>query len=294
MSKIRECFISRWGQQGYVLEADYSQLEVIALAFLSGDKQMKEDIENGLDMHCLNASFLYNEKYEIIKAAVDMGDKDWKAKRKTSKSPGFLIQYGGGAEAMALQTGLDKKQCAEFIKNYYARYKGVKKWQQSVADAVELSKKPSRKRTEKGHQAHKGVYHSVTGRDYVFYESDALDFLVERGIYTSFPPTLMKNYPVQGFATADIVPMIVGDLYFIFVNDPLLIGRSLLANTIHDSIMVDTHEDVLDYTAYVLKQTMESAPKRLKELFDIDFDFALPVEIKYGRNLLDQKTYVFT
>lgn len=92
MSNIKRCFTSRFGENGSILNADFSQLEVIGLAYLSQDKQLYKDILDGLDMHCINASFLYEKPYEYIKAQVDAGDLEWAKKRKTAKAPGFLIQ----------------------------------------------------------------------------------------------------------------------------------------------------------------------------------------------------------
>ena len=126
MSRIKECIVSRWGDDGYIVEADFSQLEVIGLAYLSNDKQLKGDILAGVDMHCMNAAFLYNTPYDDIKAAVAAGDPVWIKKRKIAKAPGFLIQYGGGAGAMAKQTGLSMEACKGFIENYYKRYSRVK------------------------------------------------------------------------------------------------------------------------------------------------------------------------
>ena len=90
MSDIKECISSRFGKDGSIVEVDFSQLEVITLAFNSGDKQLYADLRDGVDTHCMGASFIYGEDYHVIKAACDAGDKDWSAKRKASKSPNFL------------------------------------------------------------------------------------------------------------------------------------------------------------------------------------------------------------
>jgi len=50
MSDIKLCFTSRF-RNGLILEADFSQLEVVGLAVLSGDPVLKDDILSGRDMH---------------------------------------------------------------------------------------------------------------------------------------------------------------------------------------------------------------------------------------------------
>lgn len=271
------------------MEADYSQLEVIGLAYLSQDTQLYKDILGGLDMHCLNASFLYGVDYSIIKAEVDRGDSEWTKRRKTAKAPGFLIQYGGGAKEMANQTGLSVAQCKGFINNYYARYTGVKEWQDSVAEEVKKSRKPSPKRTEKGLPAGMGQYTSITGRRYVFTEYDAPDFMADRGIATSFSPTQMKNYPVQGFATGDIVPLMLGKVFDVLKDSDTLRHKALLVNTVHDSILLDVHGSVLMLAAETVKQTMEEAPRYIEETFGFKFDLPLKVDVEAGKSWADKK-----
>ena len=281
MSKIREYFTSRW-DTGYIAEYDFSQLEVIALAHLSQDKNLIADIKAGVDMHCQSASFLYNVDYSDIYHAYKAGDEKWTKRRKISKAPGFLIQYGGGAKAMAKATGLSEGQCKGFIDNYYKRYTGVKAFQEAVMKEVKKSREmKGNSRTEAGLPSGTGMYVSETGRRYSFKEYD--------GFHndTSFSPTQMKNYPVQGFATGDIVPMVLGKLYRVLKNDSVLSDECLLINTVHDSVVFDVKDEgVLRYADRIIRQTMEDAPRYLKETFGIDFDLELPVDGEAGRNWL--------
>ena len=85
MANIKDSIISRW-EGGSILEADFSQLEIIALAYLSQDKQLYADINNGVDYHCRSASFLYSEPYDKIRQAYLDGDELWTKRRKASTS----------------------------------------------------------------------------------------------------------------------------------------------------------------------------------------------------------------
>ena len=134
-----------------------------------------------------------------------------------------------------------------------------------------------------------GEYTSITGRKYAFREYD--DF--NKG--TSFSPTQMKNYPVQGFATGDIVPLVLGKLYRVLKNDPLLSDSCLMINTVHDSVVFDIRDEhLLEYTDKVITETMQAAPRYLKERFNIDFDLELPVDGSVGRNWLDMYPMIDT
>ncbi len=48
---VKRAYVSRYGENGNILELDYSQLEMVALAYLADDKQLIDDINNGRDMH---------------------------------------------------------------------------------------------------------------------------------------------------------------------------------------------------------------------------------------------------
>ena len=288
MSKIRECFKSRW-PDGVLMEADFSQLEVIGLAFLSQDEQLMSDIKGGIDMHCMNVSFFTGTAYRTIKDAVDAGDERWIKQRKKVKSFSFLIQYGGGAAAMAKQSGMGKVECQVFIDNFYARYPQVKLWQEDVAMQVRASRKPSSKRTERGVPAGMGQYTSITGRRYVFTEYDAPDWMRKKGIETSFSPTQMKNYPVQGFATGDVVPLVLGELYDVLKNSYWK-DTALLVNTVHDSILLDCHDiHTSNSVAHLVKQTMEKAPQFIEETWGFKFDLPLNVEVEVGSTWANKK-----
>jgi len=136
-------------------------------------------------------------------------------------------------------------------------------------------------RTKADVPARRSVIREATGRRYTFVEKDSPSW---KKTLSSFSPTQIKNYPVQGFATGDIVPLVLGAVYRWLVNSGY--GEEcLLINTIHDSIMFDCatvgHAEQL---APVIAKIMQSAPFLLKQRFGIDFNIPLKVEAKYGRN----------
>ena len=56
---IKACFKSRW-EDGYIMEVDFSQLEIVGLAILSGDDVLRDDILSGRDMHRWRAAELWS------------------------------------------------------------------------------------------------------------------------------------------------------------------------------------------------------------------------------------------
>jgi len=292
MSRIKECFTSRF-DNGVIMEADYSQLEVICLAFLSNDPVLRSDILNGVDLHCMGAADLYGHAYAYMRDGYLAGDPKITKQRKIAKGFSFQLQYGSGAPAMADSMGLPLETAKKFIKNYYNRYKGVKEYQEYVADTVKKSRIPSDHRTPLGIPAGIGHFTSITGRRYVFQEYDAPEWMRAKGILTSFSPTQMKNYPTQGFATGDIVPLVMGELYDKMTSNPFLRTNALLINTVHDSIMLDVDRSILGMVAREVKETMEDAPRLIKETWGIDFDLPLSVGITTGPTWAKQTEYKF-
>jgi DNA polymerase I-like protein with 3'-5' exonuclease and polymerase domains len=283
MSDIKDCFISRFGDQGFIVEFDYSQLEVVGLAELSGDTQLRLDILNGRCQHCTSASFLYGVDYNIIKDAYDRGDKEWTKKRKIAKAPGFLLQYGGGAKLMAKNTGLPVEQCQAFIDNYYARYPKVKEFQDANIAAVEASRELVYKDPSDDSMTGKGTLVSETGRRYVFWERPAPEWKVRQGgVANSFPPTNIKNYPVQGFATGDIVPEMIGRILHMYAIGQLDGENCRMVMTVHDSILFDIHDNVLEESINLIKHEMADVHRAVKLRWGIGLSLPFEVGVEVG------------
>lgn len=220
MSDIKSCFPSRW-ESGVLLESDFSQLEVIGLAALSQDPVLIEDLLSGRDMH----TYFTAKRLKIEEAQVQPKQRTF-TKRMT-----FQLQYGSGAKNMALKLRLPADECKAFIDEYYNRYAGVKAWQNDVMEAVYQSRIPGE---VEGYG--KGHWDSPTGRLYTFFEQDPPEWMKDRT--PNFSPTQIKNYPVQGSATADIMAVFRARHYRVLLSSPLR-GMVLPINTVHDSLMCD-------------------------------------------------------
>jgi DNA polymerase I-like protein with 3'-5' exonuclease and polymerase domains len=54
------------------------------------------------------------------------------AERKPFKRFSFLLVYGGGVTTLMAQSGCDRATAKKFINTFYARYKGVKEYHESI------------------------------------------------------------------------------------------------------------------------------------------------------------------
>lgn len=285
MSLVKKCITTRF-KYGTLLEVDYKQLEVFALAFLSDDKQLKEDLIHGVDIHAINAAALAGVPLHMFLARLASGDPLAIKQRKLAKTLSFQLQYGAGPSTLAEKNGITLTAAKRFISNYYYRYPRIKEWHIELLQEVKRKRVPSPKHSATGVPIGMSTITSITGRRYTFFEEDSFNSV-------SFSPTAIKNFPVQGFATGDIVPLVLGKLHQM-IYDKEWQDSVLLVNTIHDSVLFDIRDFVdLRIIAGRIKEVMENAPLYLKQQFGIDFDLPLKVDMKIGENWQEMLPYEY-
>lgn len=280
MSDIKKHFISRF-EGGWIVEADFDQLEVRVLAFLSQDPILIEDLLSGRDMHRWRASELFGLPENEITTE----------QRRIAKVLSFQLQYGAGAASMAAALELPKDLCQAFVDNFYARYIVVKETQDAWIRSVKKNRVSTKERSPKGFPIGKSIFKQVTGRELVFWEQDAPQWMVDRGTPTSFPPTDIKNYPVQSLATGDLTALGRGRLMRRLVKEGLIWDNALSIMTVHDSIILDVEGTCMNIASRIMKEELEKVPAYFEEVFGVPFNIPLPVEIKIGRNWLQMEKW---
>jgi len=292
MSRIKSAFISRWGSEGVLCQADFSQLEVVGAAFLSGDPKMREDILAGVDSHSQSASWMYPHSYEEVREGYLAGDKHYTDIRKKSKAPRFQLQYGARAKGIAEKCGISLAQAKAFLEAYYGRYKVLAEWQDENFDEARKNREIRHKTIPDPEPGQYSVVSwfvcklpSLTGRVYTFREYDTPDFIKERdGIHLQIKDTQVKNYPSQGFATGDVVPMMLGKTYKRLKTGPMA-QRALMIGTVHDSILFDVHQTAIDQGfCEGVKKFLEKTPEFIEETWGFTFDLPLFCDVEMGPN----------
>tara|TARA_R110000824_G_scaffold84372_3_gene210524 strand:+ start:539 stop:2551 length:2013 start_codon:yes stop_codon:yes gene_type:complete len=175
--------------------------------------------------------------------------------RQDAKAHTFAPLYGA--------TGFGRtKPEAEYYEHFTEKYKGIKSWHGRLAkEALETR-----------------MITTPSGRQFVFPD-------VERksnGTVSYF--TQIKNYPVQSFATADIVPLIL-----MHIDKELDIYNSCVVNTVHDSIVIDIHPEERESVLNVIRHTNNVMIDLINTTFGINFNIPLLLEAKIGSNWLDTK-----
>jgi DNA polymerase I-like protein with 3'-5' exonuclease and polymerase domains len=275
VSDIKACFPSRF-PEGVILEADFSQLEVVGLAMLTEDPVLIDDLLSGRDMHSYYTAERLNLPLDLVLKKLEVGDKAMKQQRFITKRMTFQLQYGSGAPNMAKKLGIKVDDATAFIEAYYGRYERVKEWQEEVIASVKASRAPSGRFSKGGLPLGRGEHYSPTGRSYAFLEDEKPPDWKGRNKEPDFNPPSMKNYPVQGFATGDIMAVFRGRVLREWLVSPLR-AKVLPVNTVHDSIMFDcsSREDALE-----LKKLLTRVANELQELVELTWGIAAPIPFK--------------
>lgn len=289
-SNLKRVFVSRYGENGRMVEADYSQLEVVVQGVITQDKQLCEDLRNRVDFHCkrVAAQPKYNITYEEVLEMSKNEDHPehllWKKRRTSAKIFSFQRAYGAGASLIAAFTGMTVDEVNELIAADEALYPGIVDFNKEVDKKVKSKAKSFYDPVNEGVYS-RGYWQAPTGCLYHFRSYPAQDWQKDRGITESFSPTELKNYPIQGTG-GEIVQGICGWLWRHFVENDNYGGKAVLCNTVHDCVWVDAHEDVVDTVNKDIKRIMESVDEWFKQ-FGVQVTVPFPVDVEMGMNMLD-------
>jgi len=151
---------------------------------------------------------------------------------------------------------------ASYYKQFNTKYKGIAQWHNMLAkEAINT-----------------GKIRTPSGREFSFPD------IVRRrnGSVSHF--TQIKNYPVQSFATADIVPVAL-----LYIDMLLKSLNSCIVNSVHDSIVIDVHPNETKEVLKVISDTNKELTKLIENQWNIKFNVPLLLEAKIGFNWLDTK-----
>ena len=111
--KIRKAFIAEPGK--VLISADYSQIELRLLAHIGDIPQLKKAFQEGLDIHAMTASEMFDTPIEGMDPMI----------RRRAKAINFGIVYGISAFGLANQLGIPQGEAGAYIKTYFERFPGI-------------------------------------------------------------------------------------------------------------------------------------------------------------------------
>jgi len=235
---VKKVFVSRF-KDGWIMEADFAQLEFRTAAFLAQDETAMREIATGFDVHAYTA-----------KVITDAGQP---TSRQEAKEHTFAPLFGA--------TGFGRTKAEQaYYKMFVEKYRGIANWHENLADEALRFMKIT----------------NVSGRQYAFPDVTRRS----SGAPTHF--TMIKNYPVQGFATGDVVPVVLNEMH-----KRLRQKKSCLVNTVHDSTVVDVHPDEKDDVLAMVSDLNNDLNNIIESTYGIELNVPMLLEAKIGRNWLD-------
>jgi len=182
-------------------------------------------------------------------------DAGQQTSRQDAKAHTFAPLYGA--------TGFGRTEAeAKYYEHFTQKYKGIKSWHSRLASEA----------------MNKGMITTPSGRQFAFPHIKRLS----SGGVTNF--TQIKNYPVQSFATADIVPLVL-----MHMEEKLKHFNSCIVNSVHDSVVVDVHPNEINLVINTIKDINNELKQLVERNFAIELNVPLLLEAKIGDNWLDTK-----
>lgn len=224
--RIRSAFTAPEGK--VLISADYSQIELVVLAHLSGDKNMSQSFIDGTDVHKATAALIYGVAPDAVTPEM----------RRTAKTINFGVIYGMSAFRLARDLGISRTQASQFIENYFAQYSSVDSF---IKDTIKKAEET-------------GWVETLFGR-----RRPIMNINSRNKLEKAAAERIAVNTPVQGSA-ADIVKTAM-----LAVSDALTKTKSpaRLLLQVHDELIFECPDDkaTIDTTIALIKDKMENAVK---------------------------------
>jgi DNA polymerase-1 len=241
--EIRAAFVPREGWK--LLVADYSQIELRLLAHMSEDPLLLDAFRTGQDIHTRTASEVLGVPPLMITPEA----------RRDAKAVNFGIMYGISAFGLAAQLGISRQDADKYIKNYFARYTGVRRWLDETIEHVRKT----------------GVTKTMFDR-----ERPIPDINSRNPNARGFAERTAVNSPLQGTA-ADLIKLAMVRIDAAFRDAG---RRSAMLLQVHDELVFECPPEEVDETSRLVKREMEGA---------CDLKVPLLVDVGVGENWRDAK-----
>ncbi len=220
--RIRTAFVAEKGMK--LISADYSQIELRIVAHVADVPELKQAFAEGVDIHSMTASEMFNVPVAGMPAEV----------RRRAKAINFGIIYGISAFGLANQLGIPREEAGAYIKRYFERFPGIRGYMDAMRKAV--------------HEA--GYVSTLFGRKIHFPQHKSSN-PSER----AFVERASINAPIQGTA-ADIIRRAM-----IRMEDELRKARlnAQMLLQVHDELVFEAPESEVEQAIPVIRHVMEKA-----------------------------------
>jgi DNA polymerase-1 len=217
--RIREAFVAPPGK--LLVSLDYSQIELRILAHIADIPALQQAFKDGIDIHALTASEMFNVPLDQMTPDV----------RRKAKAINFGVIYGISGFGLARNLRIPRAEAEGFIDRYFERFPGIKEY---MSETVKFA------------QAN-GHVQTLFGRKIHTPEINA------KGPGQGFAKRAAINAPIQGTA-ADVIRRAMIRMPAAIAHLP---AKMLLQ--VHDELLFEVDEAAADDLAKVAKDVMEDA-----------------------------------
>ena len=224
--RIREAFVAEEGK--VLVSLDYSQIELRILAHVAGIDSLKKAFRDGLDIHAMTASEMFDVPLDQMTSDI----------RRQAKAINFGVIYGISGFGLARNLRIPRAEAQGFIDRYFERFPGIREY---MDNTVDFAKKHNRVETLFGRVIHTPEINA-------------------KGPTTGFAKRAAINAPIQG-AAADIIRRAMVRMPDAIAGLP---AKMLLQ--VHDELLFEVNEDAVDPLVSVVKSVMEGAAEPVLHL----------------------------
>ena len=217
--RIREAFIAETGK--VLVSLDYSQIELRILAHVASIDSLKKAFRDGLDIHAMTASEMFNVPLDEMTSEI----------RRQAKAINFGVIYGISGFGLARNLRIPRSDAQAFIDRYFERFPGIKEY---MDETIRFAKE-------------KNYVETLFGRIIHTLEINA------KGPNAGFAKRAAINAPIQGTA-ADIIrrAMIRMPSAISHLNAKMLLQ-------VHDELLFEVDQGDVEALISVAKSIMEEA-----------------------------------
>ncbi|WP_370301381.1 DNA polymerase I [Pseudooceanicola sp.] len=217
--RIREAFVAAPGN--VLVSLDYSQIELRILAHVADIAELKQAFADGLDIHALTASEMFDVPLDQMTPEI----------RRRAKAINFGVIYGISGFGLARNLRIPRAEAQGFIDRYFERFPGIKTY---MDDTIAFAKEH-------------GFVKTLFGRVIHTPEINA------KGPHAGFARRAAINAPIQGTA-ADVIRRAMIRMPEAIDGMP---AKMLLQ--VHDELLFEVAEEAAEDTIARAKTVMESA-----------------------------------
>ena len=217
--RIREAFVAPKGK--VLVSLDYSQIELRILAHIADIPALKQAFKEGLDIHAMTASEMFNVPIEGMDPMI----------RRQAKAINFGVIYGISGFGLARNLRIPRADAQGFIDRYFERFPGIKEY---MEETVAFARKT-------------GYVQTLFGRRINTPEINA------KGPTAGFARRAAINAPIQGTA-ADVIRRAMIRMPHAIAGLP-----ATMLLQVHDELLFEVDEDAVDQVVARVKEIMEGA-----------------------------------